>query len=353
MYTLKDYGIVALFCVGIIALLSFHQKAESFGDIPPDSLLFVVPAGWPDPLYDFERNPLTQEGFELGRALFYDPGLSRDSTISCASCHLVFTGFTHIDHALSHGIEDRIGDRNTLAIINPAWQPNFRWDGGIDNIDEQPLDPLESPVEMDHDMKAIIAYLKESKKYPEQFKAAFGARAKITEKNLLKALSQFMIRFVSCNSKYDKVMREEEGVSFNEREEKGLMVFRQHCASCHTEPLFTNFSFQNNGLPIDTLLHDGGRIRVTGLEEDSLKFRVPTLRNIAVTYPYMHDGRFRSLQMVLHHYTAALDSTINIAEQLREPLPLTEDDKRNLVIFLKTLTDRSFLYNPELRFPKK
>lgn len=320
-------------------------------NIENDTILFYVPKGWPSPIYDFEKNPMTTKGIALGRKLFYSTLLSRDSSISCAACHLSYTNFTHIDHRLSHGINDRIGTRNTLSIMNPAWQKTFMWDGGINHLDVQPLAPLTSHQEMDMDLNELLKRLQASPDFVLLFKQAFGEASEITNKTVLKSLSQFMLTFNTYNSKYDQVMRKEEGVNFTEREEKGLTVFRTNCSSCHQEPLFSSNTFQNNGLPIDPTLNDGGRIKITGNPQDSLKFRVPSLRNIEVSYPYMHDGRFRNLQSVLFHYTNGISDSETLAPQLKNGLQLSEDDKRNLIIFLKTLTDSKFLRNKELAYP--
>ncbi len=317
-----------------------------------DTLKIVIPKGWPKPAYDFEKNPIIRSQFELGRKLFFDPLLSKDSTISCASCHLQFTNFTHVDHALSHGIFGKKGTRNTLSIINAAWSKNFMWDGGVNNIEVQPLAPIENPVEMDSKLFDIVAKLNRSEKYKSKFKTAFGGD-EVTGQFVLKALAQYMLTIQSCNSKYDKVMRKEPGISFNANESKGLVLFRKNCASCHAEPLFTNNSFENNGLKPDSLLHDTGRMKITNDKNDSLKFKVPSLRNIEVSYPYMHDGRFRNLQMVLFHYSNGIHQSASLSPKLSKGLSLKEQDKNCLIAFLKTLTDEEFLhekkyyYSPE------
>lgn len=319
------------------------------GDIIED-IKFVTPKGWPKPSYNFSKNPITQEGFKLGKKLFFDPLLSKDSSTSCASCHLQYTNYTHVDHALSHGINGLKGNRNTLSIINVAWNKTFMWDGGVNNIEVQPLAPITNPVEMDNTLENIVSRLKRSDNYKSRFKKAFGDSAEITGQRVLKALSQFMLSIQSYNSKYDKVMRKEPGVEFTDAETKGLKLFRKNCESCHKEPLFTNGNYENNGLEPDPVLKDGGRSKVTHNPKDSLKFRVPSLRNIEVSYPYMHDGRFRNLEMVLFHYSAGLVQTINISDKLRKPLDLNEQDKINLLAFLKTLTDKEFLYDRRFKY---
>jgi cytochrome c peroxidase len=317
-----------------------------------DTIPFIVPKGWPKPVYDFAKNPVTKRGFDLGRSLFFDPLLSKDSTISCASCHLQYTNFTHVDHALSHGILGKKGTRNTLSIINVAWSKSFMWDGGINNIEVQPLAPIESSVEMDSDLESIVLKLNRSKKYQEKFRQAFGSN-KATGQFVLKALAQYMVSIKSCNSKYDKVMRKEKGFAFNEFEAKGLVLFRKHCGFCHTEPLFTNNSFENNGLRPDSVLRDGGRAKITREQTDSLKFKVPSLRNIEVSFPYMHDGRLRNLQMVLFHYSTDIMSSPTLSPKLAKGITLTEQDKNNIIAFLKTLTDEEFLHNKDLYYTKE
>jgi len=350
---LKSIGfLIIILCFGLFSFDSDDSNYKITEFVPNDTLTLEVPQGWPEPFYDFSKNPLTKKGIALGRKLFYDEKLSRDSSISCAGCHLSYTNFTHIDHKLSHGIEDRIGTRNTLSIMNPAWQKTFMWDGGITHLDVQPLAPLTSPHEMDMDVEVLMKRLKTSKEYQFLFKEAFDGEGEISGYYLFRAMSQFMLTFNTYNSKYDKVMRNEDGVVCTEREQKGLEVFRENCASCHQEPLFTNNEFENNGLPLSPYLKDGGRIKITKNPTDSLKFRVPSLRNIEVSYPYMHDGRFKNLQSILLHYTNGIVESETLAPQLKGGIELTEDEKRNLVIFLKTLTDVSFLRNKNLAYPR-
>jgi cytochrome c peroxidase len=308
---------------------------------------FNTPKGWPVPVYDFKANPLSPEKIALGRSLFHDPLLSRNNTISCASCHLPNTAFTHIDHDLSHGIEGRIGRRNSPALMNLAWSKAFMWDGAVNHLDVQALAPLTNYDEMDESLTSVVQKLQRTPAYVSLFKAAYGDTL-ITGEHTLKALSQFMLTLVSADSKYDKVIRGED--SFNTYEAKGYSLFRANCASCHKEPLFTNGEFENNGLPVDTTLNDKGRVALTHRPSDSLKFKVPTLRNIEVSYPYMHDGRFRNLQMVLFYYTEGIAHTPTLSPRLQRKMLLTEDDKRALIAFLRTLTDEAFLHNPAFQY---
>lgn len=313
-------------------------------------LYINIPKGWPKPQYDTQKNPLTEEGFQLGKELFYDPILSRNNTISCASCHLQATGFTHVDHDLSHGIDDRIGTRNSLALINLAWNKSFMWDGGINHIEVQPLAPITSTVEMDETLENTVHKLQQSEKYQLLFQKAFDTQ-KITGQLTLKALSQFLVMLNSTNSKYDKVMRKE--AVFTATEQNGYTLFKNHCSSCHQEPLFTTDRFENNGLPIDSTLNDMGRMKITQNPNDALKFKVPTLRNIQFTYPYMHDGRFTTLTEVIKHYNSGIQKSKTLSKLLQKPMKLSDNDRVDLVAFLKTLSDNEFLFSERFSHPQK
>lgn len=295
------------------------------------------PLHFPPPVYDFSRNPLSEEKIALGRVLFYDPILSKDGSISCASCHSSYNAFAHTDHALSHGIYDSVGLRNAPALMNLAWQPHFMWDGAVHHLDVQALAPIASPSEMGEDFAQVIAKLRETERYPALFQAAYGDSA-ITGERFLKALAQFQLTLVSAGSRYDR-MREGRLV-FSPQEEQGYQVFKEYCGRCHVEPLFSNYAFSSHGLPPDPLLGDLGRYRITGNPADSLLFKTPTLRNLAYTYPYMHDGRFRTLRQVLDHY-----------EEASLPTALGPAQKADLLAFLRTLNDSSFVFEPRFQFP--
>jgi cytochrome c peroxidase len=312
-------------------------------------IYFDVPKGFPKPIYDFKNNPLSEEGFELGRKLFYDPILSKDATISCTSCHLQQTGFTHVDHDLSHGIDGKIGIRNSLTLQNLAWSKTFMWDGGVNHLDVQAIAPITSEVEMNETLENVVYKLNQNQEYKDLFQKAFGSN-KITGQLTLKAISQFVVSLTTSNSKYDKISRKEE--KFTEMEQKGYDLFKQNCASCHTEPLFTNHNFKNNGLPIDTTLNDFGRMKITQNSKDSLLFKVPTLRNIEFTFPYMHDGRFKTLNEVVKHYNHGIRKSRTLSKELLKPMNLSDNQRVEIIVFLKTLTDKEFLFNPKYGFPK-
>jgi len=311
--------------------------------------LFTVPEYFPIPVYDFSKNPLTENKILLGRTLFYEPMLSNNNTISCESCHSPFSAFTHIDHTLSHGINDSIGTRNSPALMNLAWQKFFMWDGAVNNLDMQALAPISHPAEMGSTINEVVEKLNASEKYRKLFYNAFGDNTATGEKTL-KAISQFMLTLVSANSKYDKVMRKES--NFTEQEANGYLLFKNNCASCHTEPLFTNGNFENNGLPMDLLLKDIGRMKVTSNKNDSLKFKVPSLRNIEYSYPYMHDGRFKKLSEVLNHYTNGIQPSKTLATQLKQRTQLSSNEKVDIIAFLLTLSDKDFVFNTKFQYPK-
>ena len=325
----------------LIGILSFQTI---------DDRLFKKPATWPEPIYNFSNNPLTQEKVNLGRVLFYDPILSRDNSISCASCHSPYNSFTHVDHDLSHGIEDRIGKRNSPVLVNLAWQSSFMWDGAVNHLDVQALAPIHNELEMDEDISHVVEKLNRKSLYKTLFYDAFGDSI-ATGEHALKSISQFMLTLISSNSKYDRVLDGKE--EFNEQEERGYKLFKESCNSCHVEPLFTNNAFKSNGLNVDSTLNDLGRVVVSGLAKDSFLFKVPTLRNIEFSYPYMHDGRFKTLNQVLNHYDDAQGLASYASEELKNIRTLSSNEKVDIVAFLLTLSDRSFLFNQDFSYPRE
>ena len=314
-----------------------------------DNHFFYPPDYFPKPVYNFEQPPLDSNKIELGRILFYDPILSKDNTISCASCHSPFNAFAHTDHDLSHGIFDSIGNRNAPALFNLAWQKTFMWDGAINHLDMQALAPISHPSEMGSNINEVIKKLNESKAYKELFLNAFQDSTISTSK-ILKALSQFQLTLVSSNTKYDKVKMGKE--TFTEQEKNGYQLYKNNCASCHSEPFFSNYNFENNGLPIDPTLNDMGRYVITENENDKRKFKVPSLRNLSFTYPYMHDGRFMTLQEVINHYTSGIEHSETLSSQFNESIELSSNEKVDLISFLLTLNDKDFVFNKKHQFKK-
>lgn len=330
--------VATLLVVGICAVLSLSFDAGK-GDIQ-----FVTPKGWPRPAYDFSKNKITREGFELGRSLFFDSTLSRDGNLSCGSCHIQQSAFS--SPPLAAGSHTR--RRNAPPLANLAWNTSFMWDGGINNLEVQPLGPITNPEEMNNTLENVVQRLKQNPKYRAQFYKAFGDST-ITGQRVLKALAQFLLMFESFNSKYDKYVRNERGGAFTAQEVRGLKLFRENCATCHMEPLFTNFSFQNTGLGLNNATNDIGRMTITRDPADSLKFKVPSLRNVAASHAYMHDGRFSSLMQVLDHYTDGIVRGPTLAKEFRKPMNLSRGDKADIISFLQTLTDNNFLTDKRLK----
>ncbi|MFD1818272.1 cytochrome c peroxidase [Pseudarcicella hirudinis] len=329
-----------LICISIALLTIACSKTEQ---AKPESL-FSIPANFPQPVYDLKKNPISSDGFELGKALFYDGILSKDGTISCAECHSQPYGFTHHGHDLSHGINNLKGVRNSLPLQNLAWESEFFWDGGVGDLDFVPIAPIENPVEMDESTGNVLEKLRKTQRYPPMFKKAFGSE-EITGAKFLQALSQFMITLVSANSRYDQYIRNE-GEVLTKEELEGMALFRQKCSSCHAGELFTDKSYRNNGLTIQGSM-DVGRYRITENDKDKYKFRVPGLRNVAVTLPYMHDGRFYTLEAVLEHYAEGVQNTVNLDPLLNQNgkrgIQLSKEEQSRIIAFLKTLTDETFL----------
>ncbi|HRG83455.1 MAG TPA: cytochrome c peroxidase [Chitinophagaceae bacterium] len=333
-----QFIVLILFLAGIVACRK--EVMDSFRG-------FEQPAHFPAPVYRFGTNTITKDGFELGRKLFYDTRLSANNTISCGSCHIQTAAFTHHGHNTSHGIFDQQGTRNAPPIMNLAWNTSFMWDGGIADLDLQSVAPITNPVEMGETMPAVLSKLRSSSDYPALFKKAFGSE-EITTTGFLKALSQFMVMCVSSNSRYDSIMRNQGGARFTATEEAGRNLVQQKCGACHPEPLFTDFSFRNNGLTPSSI-NDEGRYMVTQIANDRYKFKVPSLRNLAYTAPFMHDGRFLTLDAVLDHYHGQVQDMPTLDPLLKQPgytgIPLTADEKQKIKAFLLTLNDRSFLFD--------
>lgn len=302
---------------------------------------FRVPSNFPQPVYNFTNNQVSEAGFKLGRKLFYDPILSRDNSTACASCHQQVSAFAHTEHRFSHGINDLVGVRNSPAIYNVAWMPYFMWDGGINHIESQPAGPIQNPIEMDESLGNVLAKINAIPEYRTMFRNAFGDDS-VTTQRMFRAMAQFMGMMVSANSRYDKYMRGEAGGTLSTSERNGLTLFRQKCANCHAEPIFSDYAFRNNGLAVDPTINDTGRAHITLDPNDRYKFKTPSLRNIELTSPYMHDGRFVTLEQVLNHYAGAVVSSPTLDPLLAGGIPMTAQEKADIIAFLKTLTDNSF-----------
>ncbi len=331
------------FLFGAVIFSSCKVDPKIIEPLPVGNLVEVVPDGWPQPKYTFSTNTISEEKFALGRALFYETMLSANNTISCGSCHQQFAAFANADHAVSHGINDLVGTRNSPGLFNLTWHSSFMHDGGINHIEVQPLGPITNTLEMGADINPVIAKLQASSKYRDLFKNAYGSDTVSTQR-MFKAMAQFMGLMYSYNSKYDYYKRRENNVEFSDAELRGYNLFISKCSSCHTEPLFSDFAFRNNGLAVNVFLKDSGRAHITALPGDRYKFKTPSLRNIAKTAPYMHDGRFTTLQQCLDHYTNGVTNLTNLDPLLQNNgLQLSANDKQDIIAFLQTLTDYKFL----------
>ena len=342
---MKIRVIIALIVFVGVAFLFIAASKKYTDPYKPTYLKLEIPKGWPKPAKDiYAGNPLTEQGFQLGKKLFYDGRLSKDGNFPCASCHQQFAAFASYDHDFSHGYNNQFTTRNAPPLFNLAWTPLLHWDGGINHIEVQPLAPLTAHNEMAENIDSVLKKLRGDTAYPRLFKAAFGTSV-INSQRMLKALAQFTGSIISANSKYDKVLRGED--KFTPAEEKGYTFFKAKCATCHTEPLFTDNSFRNNGLDVNPFLNDYGRMRITNDKKDSLKFKVPSLRNISLTFPYMHDGRIYSIGQVIDHYSKGINiNQPTLDSALKNRIAISNAEKNQLIYFLFTLTDTTLTKNP-------
>ncbi len=347
MKTLYSFILCLLF---LIVLSSTLVEKGGLTKVIGTILPFVVPKGWPKPVYAIKKNPITLEGFELGRKLFYDGRLSKDGNYPCASCHQQFSAFATYDHNFSHGYNNLQTTRNAPALFNLAWTKEFMLDGKISSLESLPIVHITATNEMGENMDSVVNKLKKDSSYHRMFKNAYGDTA-ITTPRIMKALTQFMLMLVSSNSKYDKVMRGED--KFILPEQLGYDIFKTKCATCHPEPMFTDYTYRNIGMTADQYLRDYGRMNVTGKKEDSLKFRVPSLRNISYSAPYGHDGRFFSLMNVYEHFRSKMIVGVTTDTLLKHKLPLSNYEIGQLTAFLYTLSDTTFLRNKRFAEPGK
>jgi cytochrome c peroxidase len=343
---------------------------EDLTDIPysPQPYDLQIPPGFP-PMEIPVDNPMTVDGVELGRFLFYDPILSADSTQSCSSCHLPVGAFTD-NQAVSVGIAGVAGERSAMSLLDIGFVTNgLFWDGRSSNLEDQALIPIEDPIELNHSLTLAIDQLQEHETYPAMFRKAFGIerRSEITPELLGKALAQFERSLISSGqSKFDqKFLYNNPLTEFSESEFRGFDMFFDipgsplpdaQCFHCHNAPLFTVNDYFNNGLQEAADLNsfdDPGRGAITGLTNDNGKMRAPTLRNIALTAPYMHDGRFQTLEEVMDFYNEGVHYADNLDENLVIPMGLTEEMKEDVINFLHTLTDTAFVNNPAYQNPFK
>lgn len=325
----------------ILLLLTACSKPEGFVDS----------AYFPDDFPAVANNQLIENSqiVRLGRQLFFEKALSANGKVSCGSCHLIEKSFTDGEALSAIGISGvRLG-RHSPALINLAYMNSgLFWDGGAKNLESLIFAPLTHPDEMAADLKKVEMFLKADDQYAESLKSAFGVE-EVRIQYAAKAIAQFLRTLVSDQSKYDSVRRKQ--LIFNEMEQKGYLIFKENCSGCHQEPLLTDNSYHNNGLDTAFSIENeslfSGRYRISHDEADIGKFKTPTLRNIALTAPYMHDGRFESLQEVLEHYASGIKNSATLAGELKNEessgFNYTAEEKEQLKAFLLTLTDYNFI----------
>lgn len=333
--------------ISISYLLGSCRKEQKTNGL--QGLQQEIPAGFPAASYTFSDNPLTKEGFELGRKLFYEPRLSIDNLTPCSSCHQQVAGFGTFQHDRSHGVNDSHTLRNAPVLFNLAWSSRYHWDGEFTTLQDAIAQPINGHIEMGESFRGVIDKLEADDAYRKEFKKVFGSPF-IQPEHILKALSQFTGFLVSANSKYDRYKQGTAG--FSAQELNGYNLYKVNCATCHPEPLFTDHSYRNIGLPVDNFLTDLGRMRITGKKEDSLKFKVPTLRNCNISSNYMHDGRFNTLGQCINHYRTGVQQSATLDPLLVNGITLTDAQADDLFQFLKTLTDSSFLKDPRFGKPQ-
>ena len=328
----------------LFLLLALACQPEAVNPVDESPYGLDVPAGFPYPGVP-EDNELTDARVALGKRLFYDPILSEDSTLSCASCHKQALAFAD-DVPVSPGVQGRLGFRNAPTLANVAYLERLNKDGGVVKLDLQPVVPIEDHNEMNLLLQEAVRRLNEHPGYPGDFLRAYGKEA--SPFTLTRALASFMRTLISGSSRYDQYVNGSES-TLQEAELRGMDLFfseKAGCANCHHGFNFTDNSFRNNGL-YETY-QDPGRQRITLDAEDEGKFRVPTLRNIALTAPYMHDGSLPTLEAVVEHYNSGGSAHPN-KDTLLRPLQLSDIEKADLIAFLRALTDNAFITNPAFR----
>ncbi len=318
-----------------------------------------------------EDNPMTEAGVHLGRMLFHEKALSGDNTQACADCHMQSYNFS--DAAVfSVGIAGQEGSRHSMVLSNLAWHVHhegshghgFFWDGRAASLRAQVLQPIEDALEMDESLENVVVKLGAMQEYSDQFKRAFDSEV-ISSDGMAKALEQFLFTMVSNQSRYDQWLLGE--LTLTESEERGRQLFFDEfdpfnqevsgadCAHCHSGLDFSSHQFGNNGLDADADMQDLGYLGVTGEDADRGKFKTPSLRNVMVSAPYMHDGRFADIDEVLDHYDHGVVSSSTLDPMMQYNvdygLGLTAQDRADLKAFLHTLTDTAFLENPAFSSP--
>jgi cytochrome c peroxidase len=327
--------------------LAFGCGAASADQSPELAAAIAIPPTFP-PLVAPEDNEPTPERVALGRRLFYDERLSRSAEIACASCHLQKNAFAD-PNRVSAGVAGKVGTRNAPALVNLAWSKSFFWHGGVTSLEVQAVGPIKNPVEMDMTLAEVAARLMLDAKLVERFERAYADGP--NESTITRALASFGRSLVSGNSPYDRYLAGD-ATALSEAAVRGAALFAgeaAECTHCHNGFNFTNNGFRNNGIAADD--PDEGRREITLKDSDLGKFKVPTLRNVAVSAPYMHDGSLATLDDVIAAYAQGGRGHPN-TDPTVQPLELSQDERADLRTFLEALTDREFLENPAFADPE-
>jgi len=327
----------------VLFIISSCNKNQTVtNNLTPE--LFQIPEGFPE--IDFPMdNEFTKARWNLGKKLFYDPILSKDSSLSCATCHKPALSFAD-DKAFSPGIENRAGVRNSPSLANVAYQPYFLREGGVPTLEMQILVPIQESKEFNHNIVAIADQLNNQPEYVQLSQEAYGRKPDPFV--ITRAIATFERSLISGNSPYDQ-WRNGDNSALSETEKRGKDLFfsnKTNCSACHSGFNFTNYAFENNGL--DTVYSDVGRYRLTSKEEHRATFKIPSLRNVGLTAPYMHNGSILTLADVIEHYNQGGKSHKN-KSALVKPLNLTTTEKSDLVAFLQSLTDHEFITNTNFK----
>lgn len=354
-----------------ISLLSFLFSCSNDDPIQTEqnNYQLKIPAHFPQNYNMPNSSSISAEVVELGRQLFYDPILSLDKSISCGTCHIQEFGFADKpSNKFSLGVNNKLGDKNTMALSNLIWQTHFFWDGRASSLEEQALGPIANPVEMNLPIDSAIARLNQSNEYSAYFKKVFNTET-IEENHLATAIAQFERTLISGNSKFDlyklgkvdltDAEKRGENLFFTHPEydiENGVFIRGANCGDCHSGFLTQSNNFSNNGLDS---IPKNGFFAVSNDKNDLGKFKIPNLRNIEVTAPYMHDGRFKTLEEVLNHYSDHIKNSPTLDPQITNAtndgsrnLSLTKQEKEDIIAFLLTLTDQDFLDNSDFADPQ-
>ncbi len=316
------------------------QSCNYFSTTP---YVIETPYGFPDMKIPSD-NPMTVEGIALGEKLFKDPILSADNTQACINCHQQNFSFSD-PNQFSTGIDNIQGNRNASALINLGWNTSFNWDGSSLTLEEQAFEPVTNSIEMHNTWMNVELELNSHSDYPFLFKQAFNINY-IDSNHIVKAIAQFERTLISTDSKLDRYLKNEEQLTISEL--NGYAIFNTEkgdCFHCHSTNMFMDNLFHNNGLDIEPFI-DIGRAKATSNPSDNGKFKTPTLRNVEMTAPYMHDGRFATLEEVVEHYDSGgkYSTTVDpLMKKLGVGLQLSNQEKKDLVAYLKTLTDHEFI----------